>query len=103
MSLVLIARAGRDAACNQITPHHTEGAEAMVHPMQYELERAYHQGREANAARQRLIEEAEHTDSAEAKPQRSLFEVAVRVWRRVNVQSLPVPSNAMLTESRTDV
>jgi hypothetical protein len=75
----------------------------MIHPMQYELEGAYHQRCQANTARQQLIEAAERTHSAATTARRSPFEVAVRVWRRVSVQSLPVPANAVVTESRTDV
>ena len=74
----------------------------MVHPMQYELERAYHQRCEANAVRQRLIEEAERTYSAATTPQRSPFEVAVGVWRGVVSSCLPLPSKARLSDSRTD-
>jgi hypothetical protein len=101
MLLVLIARAGRDAAWH---PDHTtpQGAAAVVYPMQYELERTYHQRCEANAARQRLIEEAERTYSAATTSQPSPFEVAVRVWRRVVSSRFATPSNARLTDSLTD-
>lgn len=81
----------------------------MIHQMQYELERAYHQRCEANAARRRLIEEAERTHSAATTPQRSPFEVAVGVWRGVVSSCLRLPCmrklliilNAMLKHSTT--
>src|SRR5690242_9133669 len=74
---------------------HEEGAGAVVHPVQYELEQAYHQRREANAARQRLIEDAERISSVATTAQRSLFEGGARVWRRVVSSRLPMRSRVV--------
>jgi hypothetical protein len=74
----------------------------VIQSMQYELERAYHQRCEANAAQLRLIDEAERTYSAATIPQRSPFEVVVGVWRGVVSSGLPLPWDARLTDSRTN-
>jgi hypothetical protein len=60
--------------------------------MQYELERAYHQRREASAAaRQRLIEDAQGNNAAATAAHLPGLGFAVRVWRRV-VSSPPLLS-----------
>ena len=62
-------------------PNYTEGAStAMIQPMQYELERAYHLRCESNAARQRLIAAAEN-GTADTPQVHSNFGIASRVWR----------------------
>ena len=74
----------------------------MIHPMQYELERAYHQRCEANAARQRLIEERQGNGDAATALQRSPFGAAVRAWRRVVSSPSLLRPDAGLTGSRSD-
>ena len=77
---------------NQITPD-IEGAAVVIHPMQYELERAYHLRCEGEAARQRLITEAEH-GADEAAPGRPNLRIAGRVWWQLLTSRLPALGTA---------
>jgi hypothetical protein len=72
----------------------------MVHPMQYEFERAYHQCHQASAARRRLIDEAERTSRDASTARRSPFEVAVGVCRGVASSCLPLPWRVRLSDRR---
>jgi hypothetical protein len=55
----------------------------VIHPMQYELEEAYHTTCEANASRQRQIKEAEHNSAADPKARRSVVSIVLQLWSRV--------------------
>jgi hypothetical protein len=68
----------------------------VIHPMQYELERAYHLRCEGHAARQRLIAEAEQ-GADEAAPGRPNLGIAGRVRWHLLTSRLPLHLGLRLT------
>jgi hypothetical protein len=90
--LVLIARAERDAA-GISSIKRTKEHPAVIHPMQYDLERAYHVSRQRSAAQQRFVAEAERqsVDSSTSGPRADgiLGRFSVSFVRRVHALALP--------------
>ena len=89
--LVLIGGTERDAAgiSSTVPKEHR----AVIHPMQYDLEHAYHYQRQQSAARQRFVGEAEQL-SADASTSTPLGDRILSRLRSAlvrGVQSLALP------------
>jgi hypothetical protein len=80
--LVFTAWRLRDPA-ERTPPNAEKECPAVIHPMQYELERAYHTTRQANAARHRQVSEAEQRVAADPRARLLVRQNALQLWARL--------------------